>query len=161
MDDLLETELRKRVEALGYDLVQMERAGSRSRPIIRLRVDKPDGRPGQSVTVDECAQVSRALEPFLDECHQLSDRYLLEVSSPGLERPLIRRRDFERFAGEQVALHGVGLLDGGRRRLRGELVGASEREGQEYIALRLAEGRIVEVPRKDIERAHLVFHWDK
>ena len=155
----LEQELEKRIDALGFELVDLERAGSKTRPILRLRIDRPDSRPGEGVTLDDCAHVSRELEPFLDEFPGLEQRYVLEVSSPGVERPLVRRRDFERFAGQEVALTGRGPLADRGRRLQGELLGVSGDEGAERIRLRLSDGEEVEVPRADVSRAHLVFRW--
>ena len=103
VQDALTQEIERRIEELGFELVDLERVGSRARPILRAYIDRPDSRPGEpGVSLDDCARVSRALEPFLDEREDLSDRYVLEVSSPGVERPLVRRRDWERFAGSEV-----------------------------------------------------------
>ena len=158
-DDALEKELEARVEALGYEFVDLERAGSKSRPILRLRIDRPDAVPGAGVTVDDCSRVSRALEAFLDEQETLSERYVLEVSSPGIERPLVKARDFERFAGQEVAIVGRGPLAGRGRRLEGQLVGLDAAEGAERVRLRLEEGEVVDIPRAEIARAHLIFRW--
>lgn len=141
-------------------MVELERAGSASRPILRLRIDLPESAPGKGVTVEDCARVTRELEGFLDELPELGQRYVLEVSSPGIERPLVRRRDFERFAGREVALRGKSVLAGRARRLEGELVGLVEEGGAEMIRLRLNDGDVVDVPRSDVKRAHLVYRWD-
>jgi ribosome maturation factor RimP len=156
----IERELEHRVEDLGYELVEVRWGGSGQRPQLKLRIDRPDSGPGSGVTIDECASVSRALEPWLDEHEALSTRYVLEVSSPGVERPLIRSRDFERFCGERVAVTGRDLLLGRSTRLEGELLGL-EGEGsrEEAVRLRLASGEEVSVPRSDIRKAHLVFEW--
>ena len=161
MTDSLSQDLETRVEALGYELVELEQLGTKTRPILRLRIDWPEGAAQQSVTVDDCAIVSRALETYLDTYEGLSDKYTLEVSSPGVERPLVRRRDFERFAGQPVALRGKTSLAERGRRLEGELLGVIERDGGEYVKVRLPKGEEVEVPRSDIDRAHLVFKWEK
>jgi ribosome maturation factor RimP len=155
-EDTLERDLEERLEALGYELVELERAGAKTRPIIRLRIDRPEG----GVTVDDCARVSRSLEPFLDQVPGLGDRYVLEVSSPGVERPLVKRRDFERFAGREVALKGRNPLAGRGRRLQGTLLGVVGEGEEERVRLRLTEGEEVEIPRKEIARAHLVFRWE-
>lgn len=158
----LERALEQRVLALGYDLVELERGGSRGRPLLRLRIDVPEGGAARGITVEECARVHRALEPFLDEHPELGGRYGLEVSSPGLERPLVRRKDFERFAGREVVLRGnVELAGRGSRRLEGELLGIGGEPGTtEVIRLRLGDGEEVEVPRGAVQRAHLVFRWE-
>jgi ribosome maturation factor RimP len=158
-EDALEQELAARVEQLGFEFVELERAGSKTRPILRIRIDRPASMPGQGVTVEDCTRVSRALEPFLDEENTLADRYVLEVSSPGVERPLIRSRDFERFAGQEVALVGHAPLADRSRRLEGELLGLLTEGGQERVRLRLEEGEVVDIPRAQIARAHLVFRW--
>lgn len=158
----LERELEERVEALGYELVELERAGSSRRPILRLRIDRPDSRPGDpgsGVTHEDCRVVSRALEEHLDQRPGLAPAYVLEVSSPGVERPLSRRRDFERFAGQEVALHGRAPLAGRARRLEGELLGVSDEGGEERVRLRLKGAEEVEVPRAEIQKAHLLFRW--
>jgi len=154
--DSLERELEARLEAIGFELVELERAGSRTRPVLRLRIDVAEGDRG--VTLDDCARVSRALEPYLDAREDLPERYVLEVSSPGVERPLVRARDFERFAGEEVALTGYGPLAGRGRRLTGKLLGLVT-DGEERIRLRLEDGEEIEVPRAEVARANLVFRW--
>lgn len=159
-EDALEQELERQVEALGFELVELERAGSRARPILRLRVDRPDASPGHGITVDECARVSRAVEPLLDRRLGGSTQYVVEVSSPGVERPLVRSRDFERFRGHEVVLKGYGLLAGRSRRLEGELLGLSGSGAEERIRLRLADGEEVVVARTEVSRAHLVFRWN-
>ncbi len=150
-------QLDDRLVALGFELVEVEWAGSKSRPIIRIRVDRPEG--GGAVTVDDCAKVSRGLEPWLDELESLPERYVLEVSSPGLDRPLVRTRDFERFAGEDVVVKGGAPLVGRSRRLEGVLLGLVGEEGRERIQLRLPNGDEVEVPWEKVSGAHLVYRW--
>lgn len=157
----LQQELEKRIDALGFELVELERAGSKTRPVLRVRVDRPDSEPGHGVSLDDCARISRALESYLDGLETLPARYVLEVSSPGVERPLVRRRDYERFAGHEVALRGYAPLAGRGKRLEGELLGLVERESGEAVRLRLADGEEVEVPRDSIAKAHLVFRWNE
>ncbi len=158
--DELEQDLEKRVDELGYELVELERAGTRARPVFRVRVDRPDAEPGAGITIEECARVSRALEPLLDERLGSGGRYVVEVSSPGVERPLVRPRDFERFAGREVALRGYGPLAERSRRLEGELLGLVGEGDEARIRMRLADGEEVDIPRRDVARAHLVFRWE-
>ena len=148
------------MDDLGYELVEIRWGGSGRRPMLKLRIDRQGSAPGSGVTVDECAAVSRALEGWLDEHEGLSEQYVLEVSSPGVDRPLVRSRDFERFRGEQVAVRGRELLVGRSTRLEGELLGL-EGEGteREAVRLRLPSGEEVSVPRSEIRKAHLVFTW--
>lgn len=157
-NDALAALVERRVEAMGFELVELEQAGSRQRPILRVYLDRPDSVPGEpGVSLDECAAVSRALEPELDALDELSDRYVLEVSSPGVDRPLTRPRDFQRFAGQSAALRGRGALAGRAKRLEGTLLGLRG----EHVALRLQDGEEVEVPLGEIDRAHLVFQWER
>ena len=157
-DETLARAVEQRVTALGYQLVELEQAGSRARPILRVRIDVPTDR-GVGVTVEDCTAVSRALERYLEDEAGIAERYTLEVSSPGVERPLVRPADFERFKGQEVALRGHGPLAGRARRLEGELMGRDERDGVEYIQIRLTDGTEVSVPREEIARVHLVFRW--
>lgn len=151
-------ELERRVAALGYELVDVRWGGTGRRPLLQLRIDRTDTTGG--ITIDDCASVSRSLETFLDEHAQLSDRYTLEVSSPGVDRPLVRPRDYERFRGERVVLQGTEPLVGDQRRIEGELLGWEEvGEGGGNVRLRLPEGDEVGVPLERIRKANLVFTW--
>lgn len=158
-NDALVHELEAMVDALGFELVEAELGGTRARPVVRLKIDRPDSAPGQGVMVEDCVRVSRALEAELDQRPGTSPAYVLEVSSPGVERPLVRRRDWERFAGQEVALRGTQALAGRAKRLEGTLLGLRGAEGEERVALRLGDDEEVEVPLAEISRAHLVFHW--
>jgi ribosome maturation factor RimP len=94
----LESELEALLEQLGLELVESAWVGSPRRPILRIKMDVVDSVPGEGgVTVDQCAKVSRAVEPWLDSHPEVPEKYVLEVSSPGVERPLTRRRDWDRF----------------------------------------------------------------
>jgi ribosome maturation factor RimP len=158
MSDPLRQEIEEQVEQLGFELVELERAGSRARPILRLRIDRPTDAEG-GVTLDDCRMVSRALEAKLDQRTDLSPRYVLEVSSPGVERPLVRRRDYERFVGREVAVHSKQATSAGSKRVEGELLGLEDREGVETIRLRTARGEEVAIPREQTTRVHLVYRW--
>ena len=155
----IESELEVRVEALGFEFVDLRWGGGSRRPSLRVRIDRPGSTPGHGVTVDDCATVSRALEPWLDAREDLPERYVLEVSSPGVDRPLLRDRDYERFRGERVAVKGHDILAGRARRLEGELLGLDERDGAAVVMLRLPNGDEVRIPRDEIAGANLVFTW--
>ena len=155
----VDRDLPARLGELGYELVEVEWAGSAQRPILRIRIDR-SGMNKDGVVVSDCARVSRALEPWLDELGSMPERYVLEVSSPGVERPLMRASDFERFAGRKIAVKGSAPLAGRAVRLEGELLGlVSREEGEERVRLRLLDGDEVEIPRSEIAGAHLVFEW--
>jgi ribosome maturation factor RimP len=160
----VEGELEDRVEALGFELVQAEWAGSARRPILRVRIDVKGGSESgvgtDGVTVDDCARVSRGLETWLDGLDAVPVRYVLEVSSPGVNRPLTRDRDWIRFVGRPVALKGLRPLGGRATYLEGELLGLEQNvEGEEVVRIRLAGGDELEVARTDVREARLVFRW--
>ncbi len=160
MADELEELIERVLGRLGLELVDFERAGGRARPILRLRIDRLDSEGG-GITVADCAAASRALEAELDEVEELISSYILEVSSPGVERPLRKRADFERFAGREIAMRGFKPLVGGSRRVEGTLLGIEGRNGEERVLLRLVGDSEVKIPRSDIARARLLFDWNE
>lgn len=160
-DTSLTEELAQRVEALGFELVELEQAGDRRRPILRVYADRLDTAPGQpGISLDECTAISRALEPYLDAREDLASTYLLEVSSPGVERPLVRPRDWERFAGSEVAVRGKKVLAERERRLEGTLLGLRG-DASDHVGLRLPDGAEIEIPLADIDRGNLVYRWER
>ena len=111
-----------RIEALGFRLVRVSVSG-RNGSTVQIMVERPDG----GMSVGECEAVSRDVSPALDVDDPMSGRYHLEVSSPGIDRPLVRPADFDSWAG-QVARIELSEPIEGRRRLRGRLEGLVERE---------------------------------
>lgn len=156
----VEAELEGRIEALGYELVECTWGGSSRRPILRLRVDRPGSTKGDGVTVSECARVSRGLEPWLDGLDSLPERYVLEVSSPGVERPLSRPADWTRFAGEEIALKTKILPEGRGARMKGILLGSEEGPEGLAVRIRLKDGNELSIPREEITEARLVHRWE-
>ena len=121
----LESVVEAGLDALGFDLVDLRRHGSRARPVVEIRIDRRDG---QQVTVDDCARVSRAIEPLVGELTEL------QVSSPGADRPLKNEKDFRRFVGRRALVKSAAL--GGRKEV--EIV-AVEGEGDDSVVV-LREG---------------------
>jgi ribosome maturation factor RimP len=160
-DEQLERITEQLLGQLGYELVDLEKAGQRARPILRLRIDRIDGEPGQGITVDECARVSREFEAALEEREDLQGGYILEVSSPGVDRPLRKLRDFERSIGREIAVRGYQPLCGGSKRLEGELLAVEGDAGSEILRLKLSDEAEVEIPFSAIAKANLVFNWDE
>ena len=135
------------VEALGFDIVQIRLLGGR-RPTLQIMAEpKARERP---MTVDDCAEISHAVSAVLDVADPIPGSYQLEISSPGIDRPLVRPQDYERFAGFDVRIE-TGEPVAGRRRFRGRLLG---REG-ERVWVEVA-GERYEVPLAAIRRAKLV-----
>jgi ribosome maturation factor RimP len=155
-------ELEERLDRMGFELVEAGWVGSARRPILRIRMDLPDSVPGEGgVSVDQCAEVSRALEPWLDQHPDVPERYVLEVSSPGVERPLTRPRDWERFAGQQAVVKSKSLSGASGSRIEGEILGVEQGEGEALkAALRLPSGERILIPLDEVQKAHLVFRWD-
>jgi ribosome maturation factor RimP len=111
-DSLVEA-FRSRLETLGYDLADLRIGGTPNRPLVQVRIDCPPRR----ITVDDCSRVSRALESWLDAeaGGPLGNRYVLEVSSPGVDRPVRWHRHWQQFVGRDVNVKLAGL---GRVRAR-------------------------------------------
>lgn len=155
----VEPELEERIQRLGFELVDVQWAGSKHRPIVRIRIDRPDSEPGRGVSVGDCEVVSRALESWLEASGAVPERYVLEVSSPGVDRPLRGRRDWERFTGKEVAVKGREVLAGRATRLEGTLLGLEESGDDARVHLELADGTQVRIPLSEISGAHLLFRW--
>ena len=100
MNDELEHVVTEWLDEAGFDLVELRKGGTRSRPVLEVRIDRRDG---EKVTVDDCARASRALEARLDTGALVSDRYVLQVSSPG-ERPLRTPAEWRRFVGRWASV---------------------------------------------------------
>jgi len=124
---------RTRLEALGFDLADLRIGGTPNRPLVQVRIDCPP----RNVTVEDCSQVSRALEQWLDAGGPLGTRYVLEVSSPGIERPVRWHRHWVQFVGRDVnvKLAGVG-------RVRARIVSVPD------------EATVVLQPKGDAEREY-------
>lgn len=134
------------LNAMGYDLVRVVVSG-RHRPLLQVMAERRDGR---SMTVEDCAEISRALSAKLDVEDPIAGPYTLEVSSPGIDRPLVRPADFARFAGHMARVEMKAPL-GGRRRFTGSIVAASESS----VTMAVEEGE-VELPLSGVARAKLV-----
>ena len=129
----------------GLELVHVELAGGARSPVVRVFIDKPGG-----VTHEDCSEVSQHVGTVLDVEDFIPGTYTLEVSSPGLERGLYRREDYERFAGRLARLKTRGAI-GGQRNFRGRIIGV---EGEEVLFDDKTSGR-VRVPLSEIARANL------
>jgi ribosome maturation factor RimP len=114
----IEVLLAPALEALGYGIVRVQFNSGR-KATLQIMAERTDG---IAMTVDDCATISRAASALLDVEDPIPGAYELEVSSPGIDRPLTRRQDFERFAGFEAKLETDRLLDG-RKRFKGRLLG--------------------------------------
>lgn len=152
MDDSLERLIAAELEPLGFDLFALRRGGSRARPTVQVRIDRRDG---GTVSVDDCAAASRALEARLDAAGSLGERYVIEVSSPGLERPLRGADDWRRFGGRTASVVSPAL--GGRAEV--EILDVEGEPGAETVLLRTARGDEQRIALAAVTDARLAFHW--
>ncbi len=134
------------LEAMGYRLVRVAMTGGR-RATLQVMAERADG---AAMTVEDCADISRSLSALLDVADPIAGAYTLEVSSPGIDRPLVRREDFARFAGFETKIELTAPI-GGRRRFRGRLLGM---EGDQVRLL--VDDAPIDLPLKAIARAKLV-----
>ena len=142
---------RARLEALGFDLADLRIGGTSNRPLVQVRIDWLPQDPPRRVTVDDCAVASRALEAWLDEGGPLGGRYVLEVSSPGMERPLRWHRHWVRFVGRDVTARVAGL-----GRVRARIVAVP---GADTVTLAPEGQEPRDVPLADIREARLAVEW--
>lgn len=159
-------ELLKRIEAIieeplaarGYTLVRIQLSGGAWRKVLQVMIERLDE---VAITVDDCSTVSRIVSVLLDVSDPIKDPYVLEVSSPGLERPLVKARDFQRYCGQEVVVTTLTLIQG-RKRFQGRLTSASENE----LTLDLEKAQIGEsphviIPFASIRAAHLHVDFEK
>ena len=149
------------VRDAGFDLIEVQFGREQQGAVLRLFIDRPVAASTGSdtnptlISVDDCERVSRDVSAALDVADKIPYAYQLEVSSPGLDRPLRRERDFARFVGESAKVRlEVGVE--GRRNFSGTIRGA--KDGRVEIA---CDGRSYELPIDDIVRANLVPDWDR
>src|SRR5437588_8025651 len=117
------------LEGMGYRLVRIRISGEAG-CTVQIMAERPDG----SMQIEDCEAISRALSPVLDVADPIDRAYRLEMSSPGIDRPLVRRSDFERYAGNVVKIE-MAVAAHGRKRFRGQLLGA--------------EGHLARIQRED------------
>ena len=153
------------IEGAGLDLVELEWSRDPEGWVMRVYIDRPQGPtvPGSSADADllllhvgheECERVSREISTLLDVSELIRHTYRLEVSSPGIDRPLRRERDFARFAGQQAKIRTSDPVDG-RRNFSGVLLGAQD--GNARIE---CDGKSYQLPLTLVVRANLVPDWD-
>ena len=120
------------IEDMGFELVRVRLMSGKS-TILQIMADKPEG----GIEVDDCAEISQAVSAVLDVEDPILDEYTLEVSSPGIDRPLTRLKDFEMFEGYEAKIETADMIDG-RRRFKGALAGIEEDE----VLINVDEGTI-------------------
>ncbi len=133
------------MSGLGYELVGVELIGAKGNRTLRVYIDTPAG-----IRLEDCEAVSHQVSGLLDVEDPIPGAYSLEVSSPGLDRPIFKAADYERFSGERIKLRLLELYEG-RRRLTGVLVGLDG----DHVVVRDPDGTEWRIPLELIERARL------
>jgi len=148
VNETLEVVVAAELDAVGFDLVELRRGGTKGRPLVEVRIDRRDG---ESVTVDDCARISRALEARLDHSGLVADQYVLQVSSPG-DRPLRTPAEWRRFVGRWVSV--LAPEHGGR--FEGKLIEIGGSEGDQVATFEV-DGKQRNVPLASVKEARLAF----
>lgn len=138
------TELEKELDEHGYELVEVEYGQHGHTNILRIYIDKPSG-----ISLDDCTSVSHFLSALLDKGEFVDERYVLEVSSPGIDRPIRKATDFRRFIGERIKVKTVSPVQG-RKRFTGTLQGYSDG----LVSMEI-DGELYEVHVENVKRAKL------
>ena len=148
--EAIEPQVQAMAGDYGYELVNITYGGPKRNPILTIMIDKDRG-----VTADDCAEMSKRLGLLMDVLDPIPTSYQLAVSSPGIERPLVKLEDFTRFAGRQAAVRYYDETDHPRT-VVGELRGV--RDGQVCVLVDETELAIAE---DRIDSAHLTFDWEQ
>jgi ribosome maturation factor RimP len=151
-DDALVAPIRDHLAELGFELADLQRTGTRERPVLKVRIDRPDSRPGQGVTTADCTVASRSLERMLEAQGAVGPRYVLEVSSPGLERPLVWAGAWRRFVGQRAKVRSPELE--GRPFV--DILGVPD---DRHVSVRLPDGSERTLALADIKEATLAVDW--
>lgn len=138
----------------GLELLDVELAGSGSRQLVRIFLDSPD--PARAVSLEDCEAVSRRLGDALEAHEAVRSNYMLEVSSPGLNRPLKRVEHFERVLGKKVRVRMRNEVDG-RRNFLGRL----DEVAEDSITVTEEGGRTTRLMVADVEKANLEYEFEK
>lgn len=140
------------LEAMGYEVVRVHLSGA-NRPLLQVMAERADE---AAMTVDDCAEVSRTVSALLDVEDPIDSAYTLEVSSPGIDRPLTRLKDFDRFAGYDVRIEVRTPIEN-RRRFKGRLEGTED--GNVLVALEDdPDDQVALLPFEEIAKAKLVLN---
>jgi len=148
LEDRITALIAPTVTDLGYELVRIQMQG-RQRPTLQIMAERTDRFP---MSVEDCERISHAVSAILDVEDPVAGAYTLEVSSPGIDRPLTRAQDFIRFAGFEARIDTLLLVEG-RKRFRGRIDGL---DGTDQVLVTLEDGAQIAIPRTDIAKAKLI-----
>jgi ribosome maturation factor RimP len=145
VSDLIEPVLK----GIGYELIDVEYQTDRGRWVLRIYIDKEGG-----ITLDDCTKASHELGDLIDIKDVIDHEYVLEVSSPGLNRPLKKEADFVRVIGKRIKVR-TSIAVEGSRNFNGYL-----KDYKEHILVIESDGRLINLAWPDIEKANLVYEFD-
>lgn len=151
VDSQIWTIAQEVVSGLGFELVDIELTGSRSQQVIRVYIEKPGG-----ILLSDCVAVSRELGELFDDENVIENSYRLEVSSPGIERPLRKVQDFERYVGHRVRIR-LKSKQEGKRRIVGKIVEVDHN----MIRIISTNGQKASFSLADIAKTNLDVDWGK
>lgn len=134
------------LEDMGYELIRVMMTGNDRRPTLQIMAERQDG----TMNIDDCAVVSRAISAVLDVEDPINEKYTLEVSSPGIDRPLTRLKDYERFKGHEARIETTQKFEG-QRRFKGVLNGT-----EDDCVLLLTDDAEMVIPLSTIQKAKLL-----
>ena len=141
--------VRRHVAAMGFELIEFHMGGPPQRPLIQVRIDRPDSTPGHGVTAEDCVQVSRSLARVLEAEAQPGARYLVQASSPGFERPVRFVEHWRRYLGREVRVAARGLSG----HPRATVVAVPD---DDHVQLRLADGEPYLLALENLKEATLL-----
>ncbi len=146
--DILHEIIDPVAEAMGYEIIRIALQNSARGGAVTLQImaERPDG----TMLVEDCARLSREISVIMDIEDPISEEYVLEVSTPGIDRPLTRRKDFRNYAGYDARIE-LSVPDDGRRRYRGKLLGITE----DLVKIEV-DGEVFEMDFNNINRSKLI-----
>jgi len=140
--------IQAQVEDDGFELLHVEMRSAGGAPILRIYIDSPNG-----ITIDDCAQTSRKIAVLLDVEDPVAGKYTLEVSSPGIERPLFSEHDYVKFMGKEIRLTTKNKIEN-RRKFKGNI-----QSFDDGVLELLCEGRLIRIDYEEIKKANLVYDF--
>jgi len=143
----LEKEIRSEIERIGYEIVELQINKHGRKSLIRIFIDQEGG-----VTISDCTEVNQAVSDFLFRKNLIHRNYRLEVSSPGVDRPLKTKRDFSRQLGKKILLDYN--TESGNSQVQGKLEAIDD-----MIVLRIDDNKLVEIPFSDVQKGKLKLPW--
>ena len=149
IEERVESLLKEKIEAIGYELYDVEYSKEGKNYFLRIFIDKPEG-----IDLNDCEKVNNEIDEILDEADYIKEQYFLEVSSPGLERKFKSDKEFEIFKNKRISIKLKTPLEGETERIfKGEILDWSDTEGLTFF--RFDDGQELHIPKSNIQSAKL------